>query len=55
MVKGIGLVIGILIFAAGIYYRVKEKSDAESRKIYTVIAVIGALIAAVCALLSVFA
>ncbi len=43
----IGLVIGILVLGAGIYYLVKEKDDKESRMIYTVISVIGAVLTAV--------
>ena len=42
----IGLVIGILVLGAGIYYLVKEKDDKESRRIYTVISVIGAVLTA---------
>ena len=51
MIKIIGLVIGALILAAGIYYLAKEKHDPESRKIYTVVSEAGGLIAAVCVLL----
>ena len=50
-VKIIGLIIGILVLDAGVYYLVKEKQDPESRKIYTVVSVIGAAVAAVCAVL----
>lgn len=50
-VKIIGLIIGILVTGAGLYYLAKEKSDPESRKIYTVVSVVGAMIAAVCGLL----
>ncbi len=50
-VKIIGIVIGVLILAAGIYYLVKEKHDRESRKIYAVVSAVGAVIAAVCAVL----
>ena len=32
----IALLIGALILCFGVYYRIKESSDAESRKIYTV-------------------
>lgn len=46
-VKIIALIIGILILGAGIYYLAKEKDDAESRKIYTVISVIGAAVTVV--------
>ena len=40
----IGIIIGALILAAGAYYLVKEKHDPESRKIYSVISVIGAVV-----------
>ena len=50
-VKIIGLIIGILVLGAGIYYLSKEKHDPESKKIYTVISVIGGVVAAVCAVL----
>ena len=51
LIKIIGLVIGILVLGAGIYYLSKEKEDPESRKIYTVVSIVGAVIAIVCALL----
>ena len=44
----IGLIIGILVLFAGIYYLIKEKNDAQSKKIYTVISVIGAVITVAC-------
>ncbi len=50
-VKIIGLIIGILVLGAGIYYLTQEKHDPESKKIYTVVSVVGAVIAAVCAVL----
>ena len=50
-IKIIGLIIGILILCAGIYYLVKEKHDPESRKIYTITSATGAVLAAVCAVL----
>ncbi len=53
--KLIGLIIGILVLGAGIYYLVKEKADPESRKIYTTVSIIGGLIAIVCALLLILA
>lgn len=40
----IGLVIGILIFVAGLYYFRQEKNDSESRKIYTITMAAGAVI-----------
>lgn len=45
------LLIGLLIFAAGIYYLGQNKNDPESRKIYGITTVIGALVAIVCAIL----
>ena len=42
----IGLLIGIMVLGAGIYYLVKEKHDMESKKIYTITAVVGAVIIA---------
>lgn len=49
--KIIGLVIGILVLAAGVYYLGKEKNAPESRKIYGVISAVGGVVAVVCALL----
>lgn len=49
----LALIIGILVAGAGIYYMTKEKEDAESRKIYTIAAVVGAVLA-VGALLKLF-
>ena len=51
IIKIIGLIIGLLVLGAGIYYLVKEKQDPESRKIYTVVSIIGGVVAAVCAVL----
>lgn len=42
----IGLIIGVLILGAGIYYLSKEKEDKEARKIYTITTVIGVVITA---------
>ena len=50
-IKIIGIIIGVLVLGAGIYYGAKEKNDPESRKIYTIISVAGGVIAAVCAAL----
>lgn len=47
-VKIIGLIIGILILVSGIYYLTRESNDPESKKIYTVVSIIGGIIAAVC-------
>lgn len=40
----IGLIIGILIFIAGVFYYQKEKQDKEARKIYSITAIVGAVI-----------
>ena len=51
VIKSIGLIIGVMLLVAGISSLGKSKDDPESRKIYTVTSVIGALIAAACAAL----
>ena len=53
-VKIIGLIIGILVLVAGIYYLVQEKDDRESKKIYSIVSAIGGIVAVVCALLLIF-
>ena len=50
-IKLIGLIIGLLVLGAGLYYLAKEKHDPESKKIYAVVSLIGGIITAVCALL----
>ncbi|WP_246213202.1 hypothetical protein [Aminipila butyrica] len=40
----IGLIIGIMILGAGIYYFIKEKNDQESRKIYLITSGVGAAV-----------
>ena len=50
MITIIGLLIGILVFGAGLYYLFKDKEDKEAKKIYTVTAVIGLIIAVVAVL-----
>ncbi len=48
MILGIiALIIGVLVLAVGIYSLKQEKDDPESRKIYTIAAVIGAAVALV--------
>ena len=46
--KILGIVIGLLILVAGLYYLAKEKDNAESRKIYGIASAIGAVITAAC-------
>ncbi|MCD8116012.1 MAG: hypothetical protein LUE21_02665 [Oscillospiraceae bacterium] len=48
MIFGIvALVIGILVLAIGVYFLRTEKDDPESRKIYTVASVLGAVVAVI--------
>ena len=55
MVKSIiGVVIGLLIAIFGIYYFVKEKSDKESRKIYSIISAVGGIITIISVILLIF-
>ena len=52
MVIGIiGIIIGLLVLGAGIYYLVKEKDDKESRKIYGITSGVGAVITVVAAVI----
>ena len=44
IINMVGLVIGLLILGAGIYYLVKNKEDKESCKIYGITIGIGAVI-----------
>ena len=53
-IKIIGLIIGILVLGAGIYYLAKEKEDRESRKIYTIVSLAVAVIAVIFTLLLIF-
>lgn len=50
-VKIIGLVIGVLVAAFGLYYLAKEKNDPESRKIYGIASAAGVVLAVVMAVL----
>lgn len=46
IIRIIGIVIGVLILIGGLYYLITEgKNDKESKKIYTIVSVIGAVIA----------
>lgn len=44
IIKILGAVIGFLVLVAGIYYLVKEKNDKDSKKIYSIISLIGAIL-----------
>ena len=50
MINVIGLIIGILVLIGGLFYLIKEKEDMESRKIYLIAALIGAVIAIIFAI-----
>ena len=50
-IKIIGLIIGILVLGTGVYYLAKEQHDPESKKIYTVVSLVGLAVTAVCAVL----
>ena len=50
LIPMIALFIGALILCFGVYYRIREGSDAESRKIYTIAAATGAVITVASAL-----
>ena len=50
-----GLVIGLAILAAGVFYLIKEKYDKESVKIYSIISAVGGVIFVVMLLKSIFA
>lgn len=49
-VKIIGLIVGLLVLGAGLYYLVKEKKDPESRKIYGVVGAVGGVLVIGCIL-----
>lgn len=51
MITIAGLIIGVLLFGAGLYYLSQNKNDAESRKIYGITAAVGAVVAVVCAVM----
>lgn len=51
IIKIIGLIIGILIGIAGVYYWIKEKDDTESVTIYRSITIVGVVTALVCTVL----
>lgn len=48
MTKIIGLIIGVLLVIAGLYYLSQSKDDAESKKIYGICTAVGVVIVAVC-------
>lgn len=47
IIKIIGVIIGILVFGAGIYYLKQAAGDPESKKIYSIVSAIGAIVAVV--------
>ena len=51
IIKIIGLIIGIMIAVAGIYYYIQEKEEASYRRIYGTAAIVGAVIAVIAAVM----
>ena len=47
MVSVLLVLVGIMLLGAGLYYRSKNKQDAESRKVYGITALIGVVVLAV--------
>ncbi len=50
MISVLGAIIGLMILVAGISFLVKEKDDPQSKQVYTITAVIGAVVTAVAVL-----
>ena len=50
----LGIIIGAIVLALGLYFLVKERKDPESRKIYSVFAIIGAVIVLISVLTLIF-
>ena len=44
VIKIIATIIGAMVLGTGLYYFVKEKHDPESRKIYSIVSIIGGVI-----------
>ena len=53
VIKIIATIIGALILGAGLYYLIKEKKDPESKKIYSIVSIIGGVIFAVSLILTI--
>ena len=51
IIKIIGLIIGIMIAGAGIYYFIQEKDEGSSRRIYGTAIIVGAVIAVIAAVM----
>ena len=47
IVKICAFLIGLMLVGAGVYYLRQSKNDAEGRKIYQIVTVIGVVLAAV--------
>lgn len=45
IIKIFALLIGLMLAGAGIYYLNRSKNDAEGRKIYQIVTIIGAVMA----------
>ena len=53
LIRILGTLIGAALLVAGLVYLHMEKADPESRKIYTVVSIIGGVIFAVMLLLTI--
>ncbi len=53
IIKVIGMVIGVMLLVAGLYYLSKEKDDPESRKIYMIVSIVGLVVFAVALLMTI--
>jgi len=48
----LGILFGVLIMAFGLYYFIKEKHSSESRKIYGIAILVGLVVTAVSAVMT---
>jgi len=53
IIKVIGMVIGVMLLVAGLYYLSKEKDDPESRKIYLIVSIVGLVVFAVALIMTI--
>lgn len=53
VMKIVAAIVGALLLGAGIYYYGKEKKDPESRKIYSIVSLLGFVILAASLALSI--
>lgn len=44
LIKIIGTIIGAMILGAGLHYLITEKDDPESKKIYSIVSIVGGVV-----------